>query len=87
VVANNTTLPIAILVGLTNKGENNMRTTFCFIERHYIKWVEKMCISTKTKTIIWYNPNNYLKEKDRVLVKDRVMVKSLKQGKREYNYE
>jgi ABC-type uncharacterized transport system substrate-binding protein len=40
-----------------------MYATFQFTEREYIKWVEKMNESCKTKVIIRYNPNNYLKEK------------------------
>ena len=37
-----------------------MKATFQFAERKYIKWVEKMNKSCKTKVIIRYNPNNYL---------------------------
>jgi hypothetical protein len=41
-----------------------MYATFQFTEREYIRWVEKMNKSYKTKAIIRYNPNNYLKKKD-----------------------
>tara|TARA_A100001011_G_C14261529_1_gene822629 strand:+ start:742 stop:885 length:144 start_codon:yes stop_codon:yes gene_type:complete len=41
-----------------------MYETFKFTEREYIRWVEKMNKSYKTKAIIRYNPYNYLKEKN-----------------------
>jgi len=42
-----------------------MHGTFQFVERKYITWVEQMNKCCKIKAIIRYNPNNYLKEKDK----------------------